>query len=345
MFRVGIVGFGRLAQEYYTSALRTLGDVTVAAVADPLEASRAVASASFPHAKIHSVYKDLLHQPIDALLVASPPSTHLAILNSALPMRIPIFIEKPFLLFDELKRLTPSVEARRLIMPNFNRRFWPAYRRLREICASGQLGRLRRAEFVLRVDVRPWLSVTSHRVEEAEGGALYDLGSSQLDLIRFVLGHKIQGLRATAKTVRWPSDEISIDAQLSNGTEVNCEVAHSDSNRERIIIFGDRALARIENPNRAVHFESRRSWTNAIVGYTKDALALAPKALLRRRSALHYTIRSSLAEFFGALKAHREFSPGFAEAEANTICLEAALSSIREKRLVEMSGIADSIHA
>ena len=123
----------------------------------------------------------------------------------------------------------------------------------------------------MRVDVRPWLAVTAHRVEESEGGALYDLASSELDLIQFVLGHKVVRLSANARTVRWPNDEISIDAELSNGMEVKCEVAHSDTNREGIIIHGNRAHARIEDPGRAVHVESGKSWTNGIVASFKDA--------------------------------------------------------------------------
>src|SRR5271166_4240418 len=294
MFQVGIVGFGRLPQDYYTSALRSLNCIAVAAVADPLPASRAASTRSFPAATIHSDYEELLQRPLDALLVASPPSTHLAVLNAALARRIPVFIEKPVLLFDELSRLEATEEARRLVMPNFNRRFWPPYIRLREICASGRLGKLRRAEFTLVVDVDPWLSITAHRVEQTEGGALYDLGSSQLDLVQFILGQKIVRIRAEAKTARWRNDEITLDAQLPSSIEVKCEISHSDRNRERIVISGDKAVARIENPNRAVHVETGPSWTNAIVERTKDALKLAPRALGRRQSALDYTVRCAL---------------------------------------------------
>ena len=226
MFQVGIVGFGRLPQDYYTPALRSLSGVAAAGVADPLPASRAACARAFPAASVHSNYDDLLDLPLDALLVASPPSTHLEVLNAALARRIPVFIEKPVLLFDELSRLEAIEEARRLVMPNFNRRFWPPYLRLRDICASGRLGKLRRAEFTLRVDVDPWLSITAHRVEASEGGALYDLGSSQLDLIQFVLGQKIVRIRAQAKTARWRNDDIAIEAQLGSGIEVACEISH-----------------------------------------------------------------------------------------------------------------------
>ena len=90
MLNVGIVGFGRLAQAYYTPALRTLRSVRVVAVADPLPASRTTASKAFPDATTYCDYQDLLSLPLDALLVATPPSTHLAILNAALRCPIPV---------------------------------------------------------------------------------------------------------------------------------------------------------------------------------------------------------------------------------------------------------------
>jgi predicted dehydrogenase len=349
MFQVGIVGFGRLPQDYYTPALRSLSGVAVAEVADPLAASRAACARAFPAASVHSDYEKLLGRPLDALLVASPPSTHLAVLNAALARGIPVFIEKPVLLFDELSRLEATGEARRLVMPNFNRRFWPPYLRLRDICASGRLGKLRHAEFTLRVDVDPWLSITGHRVEQSEGGALYDLGSSQLDLVQFIMGRKIERIRAHAKTARWRNDDITLEAKLGGGIEVACEISHSDRNRERIVINGDKAVARIENPNRAVHIETGRStgrsWTNAILQRAKDAWTLAPRALGRRQSALDYTVRCALAEFFAALSACRPFSPDFADAENNLACLEAALLSITEKRFVDIGPAANSLPA
>ena len=219
------------------------------------------------------------------------------------------------------------------MMPNFNRRFWPAYRQLREICASGRLGNLERAEFTLQVDMRPWLTVTSHRSDAREGGALYDLGSSQLDLIQYILGSKLMRLRAYAQTVRWPNDRIRIDAQLASGLEVVSELAYADRNREGIAIFGDKAAVRIENPNCAIHLAARHSWRHTI----EDAAAFASRAVFRNRSMLRYTIHASLAEFFSAVSAGRQFSPSYADAMENTRCLDAAMTSISNKQPVELN--------
>ncbi len=330
VIKIGIVGFGRLAQAYYTPALRSIGSVIVAAIADPLEVSRAAAGRAFPKATICHDYRDF--PTLDAILVASPPSTHLSVLNDVLPRRVPVFVEKPILLHGQLEALRVPCEALELMMPNFNRRLWPAYRRLREIVASGRLGNLQRAEFTLQVDVRPWLTVTSHRGDPREGGALYDLGSSQLDLIQYILASKLVRLRADAETRRWPHDQIRIEAQLASGLEVVSELAYTDRNRESIAIFGDRGAARIENPNCAVHLAARQSWRHSI----EDAAVFASRALMRHRSMLRSTIRASLAEFFSAVSTGGHFSPGYADAMENIRCLDAAMTSIPDKQVVEV---------
>jgi predicted dehydrogenase len=146
--KTAIIGFGRLAQIYYAAALRQFPNVEIVAVADPLAASRTAAAAKFPHAHIYADYHDLFEREnIDAVLVASPPSTHLHVWNEAARRRVPAFVEKPFVLPGELEHVESSQEVRQLLMPNYNRRFWPAYRELRDLCQSSRLGIVQRADF------------------------------------------------------------------------------------------------------------------------------------------------------------------------------------------------------
>lgn len=333
-----LVGFGRLAQIYYSAALRGLPITEVVAIADPLAASRAAAAARFPHAHIDADYHDLFEREhIDAVLVASPPSTHLAVWNEAARRQVPAFVEKPFVLVGELEQIESSPEARRLLMPNFNRRFWPAYRSLRDICQSSRIGNVEHAEFTLRANIRPWNSVTQHRLSPDEGGALYDLASSELDLIEYIFGEKIVGLRAQTETIVWPDDHVRLDVQLERGLRVSCEVGYSTRNCERIAIAGANASARIENPNAVVHVDSRSGRKFPLADWMTDTIAFGLKALRPERTMLRYTIAASLAAFFEALSMRRPFSPNFDDAVWNASCLEAAIRSIRENKFIEVS--------
>jgi len=343
--KTAIVGFGRLAQVYYAAALRRLPYVEIAAVADPLEASRAAAAAGFPHAHIYADYHDLFEREhIDAVLVASPPSTHLDVWNEAARRRVPAFVEKPFVLVGELKHVESSPEARRLLMPNFNRRFWPAYRSLRDICQSSRLGIVEDAHFSLVANIRPWNSVTQHRLSPGEGGALYDLASSELDLIEYVFGERIIGLRAESETIAWPDDHVRLSVKLERGLSVSCEVGYANSNCEKIAITGTKAGARIENPNAIVHVEPREQRKPKILltDWIADTLAFGLKALRPERTMLRYTIAASLAAFFEALSTRQPLSPNFDDAVWNANCLEAAVRSIHENKFIEVSALASA---
>ncbi len=345
MHRLAIVGFGRLAQRYYVPALRSFDAIEISAVADPLPASRAAVEGAFPGARIYSDYRDLLdHEHIDAILVASPPSTHLAIWNYAAKSRLPAFIEKPFVLPGELEHVDSSPETRRLLMPNLNRRFWPAYQRLREFCQSARIGSVQCADFNLRVNIRPWNSVTQHRLSPAEGGALYDLGSSQLDLIQYVFREKIVSLRANSRTVLWPADQISLSIKLESGVLVGCELGYARRNCESVAIDGTEGSLRIENPNASVHVHLNGARKNLVADWLGDTLAFGMRALRPERSMLRYTIRASLAGFFDGLSNGQPFSPNFDDAIENASCLEAAVRSISEDKFIEVTPTASSKH-
>jgi myo-inositol 2-dehydrogenase/D-chiro-inositol 1-dehydrogenase len=337
--KTAIIGFGRLAQIYYTAALRGL-PAEIVAIADPLTSSRAAATASFPHAHIYADYRDLFARDhIDAVLVASPPSTHLDVWNEASRRGVPAFVEKPFVLFGELEQAESSPEVRRLLMPNFNRRFWPAYRSLRDLCQSPRIGVVQRADFSLITNIRPWNSVTQHRLSPHEGGALYDLASSELDLIEFVFGEKIVRLRAQTETIVSVDDHVHLDLQLERGLAVSCEIGYATRNCEKVAVHGTKAIARIENPNAIVHVDPRgqRNRKLPLADWMTDTLAFGLKALRPERTMLRYTIAASLAAFFEALSMRQAFSPNFDDAVWNARCLEAAVRSIRENEFIEVS--------
>lgn len=340
-----IVGFGRLARRYYVPALCKLPTVEIVAIADPLPASRNAAASAFPRARIYDDYHDLFaREHLDAILVASPPSTHLDIWNNAAHCRVPAFVEKPFVLPGELEHVASPPEAHRLLMPNLNRRFWPAYQNLRELCASARIGTLERADFTLLVNIQPWNSVTTHRLSPGEGGALYDLASSQLDLIEYVFQEKIVSLRAQTDTIVWPDDHVRVSVQLERGLRVSCEVGYAPRNCEKVAIVGSKASIRIDNPNARVHVESAGSRKTPVADWLGDTLAFGLKALRPEHPMLRYTIAAALAEFFDALLSQRSFSPNLDDAIWNASCLEAAVRSIRENKFIEVSAPGSAPH-
>jgi predicted dehydrogenase len=197
VLRLGIIGFGRLAQDYYVPALRRIRRPLEICIADPLDRSRAAAAQALGSIPTYADYREALNrESLDAVLVAAPPSTHLANWRAAGANGLLVFMEKPFLLADELPQVDPANPAWRNLMIDFNRRFWPTYRSLAERVADGALGAVHHARFTLHVDAGRWSTVSDHLAHPREGGALYDLGSQMLDLVHVIFSRQPDALLA-----------------------------------------------------------------------------------------------------------------------------------------------------
>jgi predicted dehydrogenase len=316
------VGFGRLARSYYLPAIRRLGGATVVAVCDPLDASRAAARVAFPGgASCRDLDGLLPHRP-DALLIATPPSTHLALWNAAAAAGLPVFMEKPFVLAGQLASATRDADARRRLMVNFNRHFWPPYQRMRALVAAGTIGPTVSAEFTLHVDLLPWCSVTEHRLSPDDGGVLHDLGSQALAFVPWVLGAPPATVEVTLSSHRWRNDHATLRIGFAGGAVATCDLAYESRTYERVSLAGTTGRVRLEDPNMALHLEPAR--VDRRRGRVRDLAVFGYRGLRRSRSMARSSIHASLAAFVDAARHGRPFAPGWEAAVGNVRALEAA---------------------
>jgi len=338
VLRVGIVGFGKLAQEYYIPALQSLSDISVAAVVDPLLASQQAIKRLLPGAKSYSSSREFFQsESLDAVLIASPPSTHLQIWREANELKIPVFMEKPFILRDEIGHIEELRAASSPLMINFSRRFWPTYQSLRDRVHSGEIGKLKHAEFVLRVNIAKWSSVTQHRLNPIEGGALFDLGSQILDLARTIVGQEPTRLQAKIWKEKLEDDHIQINLNFESGCTALCEVAYSEHTQERVRVEGSSAVLRLDNPNMTIHREPAASPVHHLFGCIADIGSFGYKALRRDQSMLRFTVRESIKTFVHSLQSGGSFSPGLEDAVTIATYLQAAIQSSKTGKTIAMS--------
>ena len=240
-------------------------------------------------------------------------------------------MEKPFLVPGQFARLEDTPAAQHLFMINFNRRFWPPYRKLAALLRSGVCGILRRAELVFHIDVLRWCSVTNHRLAPEEGGALYDLGSQALDLARDLIGEEPVGLSIRTKSARWPSDHVGLRLAFADGLEFNCDVAYTAVTQESVMIEGADARLRLRDANMAIHVEAVDGATPRLADRLCDMLTLGYRGLRRNHSMARHSIRESLATFLRCLRTGEPFSPGFDDAARIARWLEAASRAVETK--------------
>src|SRR5262245_15976355 len=100
--RVAIVGFGRMAQRFYVPALKRLAPDAFYAIADPAEGARSRAQKIFAGVSCFATVEELANTALDAAFVVSPPTAHFAAFQTLVARNVPIFMEKPFPLPDEI---------------------------------------------------------------------------------------------------------------------------------------------------------------------------------------------------------------------------------------------------
>jgi len=336
--RLAIAGFGRLARGYYLPALRELGGIAPVAVADPLPASREAAARALPRARLYASAEAMLaEETLDAVLVATPPSTHQAVWRLAAAAGVTAFMEKPFLLAHQLAAFVPPPAPAPPPMIDFNRRFWPAYRLLAAMVRTGQAGEVEHADLRLEVDARRWTGVTAHRSDPGEGGALHDLGSHLLDLAWMLLGREPVRVHARAGSRRWEHDHVEAALELADGVTVDCALAYGGANREQVTIHGSRGTIRLREPNAHLHLTLAGSRASALREHLLDGAALAYRAAFRGRSLLRASIRGALGELIAALGEGRAPSPGLEDALRNAAWLEAVQRAIATGRPADIA--------
>lgn len=332
--RLGLVGFGKLVRDYYLPALRGLPGARVVAVADPLPDSRRAASQHLPGAALYAGHRAMLDGAgIDGVLVASPPSTHFEVWSEAAARGLPSFVEKPLLLSAQLARLAIRDEPR--LMVDFNRRFWPAYGRVRDLVRQRALGAPVHLEFVLHLDVLGWSNVTRHRLDLIEGGLLHDLGCHAIDLALEVVGQEPDGVTAVAASRRWTDDQLRLRLDFPDGSSATCDLGYGDRTREWLVVRGPEKTARLAEPNKALHVYLVSASRGPFVRWSQDAVALGYRAFRRSQSMGRASIRGALAAFVHSARTNSPFVPGFADGLRNAHWVAAAARSAAASGLAQ----------
>ena len=188
-FKWGIIGTGGIARAF-ANDIAYLGDHAIAAIGSRnLETAESFVK-TIPGAKAYGSYAELINDSdIDAIYVAVPHPSHKENVIAALNAKKPVMCEKPFAVnASEAKEMVTAAKANHVaLMEAMWARFLPHYAKIREIVASGVLGRIttihadhgqRLADQNIPRLIEPSLA----------GGALLDLGIYPISFAHMVLG-------------------------------------------------------------------------------------------------------------------------------------------------------------
>ena len=190
-FNWGILGAGDIARRHMAPAMCNAAGHRIAAIMrrDPAQA-RAFA-AEFGVERVYTEARDLLNDPaVDAVYIATPPSSHAELTALAAEAGKHVLCEKPIASTVLEARSMIAVCARhhvRLMVCHYQR-FNKRHQQIREWVQGGTIGRVVSVRMNFSSYSPPGPDAWRHSRAIAGGGPIMDLGSHCLDLLMYLCG-------------------------------------------------------------------------------------------------------------------------------------------------------------
>lgn len=191
-------------------------------------------------------------EEINAVYIATPPSTHATYAIMAMKAGKAVYIEKPMASnYEDCCRINRIAEATH--MPCFvayYRRCLPYFFKVKELVETGAVGKVVNVQVRFAVPPRdldynstnlPWRL----QPDIAGGGYFYDLAPHQIDLLQEMFGPIVEaeGITANRGGLYETEDSVSACFRFACGLPGSgswCFVAHESAKEDRIEIVGDK---------------------------------------------------------------------------------------------------------
>lgn len=238
MIRVGIVGLGKMGLSHQ-AMINVHPNVTLAAVCDSAGYVLDVMS-KYTGVRTFGDYETMLDQAdLNAVIIATPSSSHSAMVSLALERNLHVFCEKPFAL-DPGKgvELSRVANARGLVnQVGYHCRFVGAFQEVRRLLDLNAIGRLTHAtaEAYGPVVLRPKGSTWRSRRTEG-GGCLYDYAAHPINLLNWYFGapEAVGGTVLNCVFSEETEDEVYSTLYFPDGKSAQLAVNWSDGSYRKM---------------------------------------------------------------------------------------------------------------
>jgi predicted dehydrogenase len=188
--RVGVIGYGYWGPNLVRNFVEVSGS-TVTAVADRSSQRREAARQRYPWIRALEDASELIADPcIDAVVVATPVSTHFELALQALRASKHVLVEKPITTTSEqaLELIREARERKLVLMVDHTFVYTGAVRKIYELISTGQLGQIYYYDSV-RVNLGLF---------QSDVNVMWDLAVHDLSIIDRVMPHKPLAVAAHA---------------------------------------------------------------------------------------------------------------------------------------------------
>jgi len=273
--KLGIIGLGSIAQLVHLPILSKLENAELAALCEINKNRLKTIGEKYPSAKKYQDYKEMTeNENLDAVIIATPTSTHTEIALHCLKSNINVLIEKPIAInYEEAKEINNAAKKhKKIAMVGMNLRFRPDAMLMKSIINSGELGEL----FYIKCS---WLRKKSSaqkwfvNKKQSGGGVVIDLGIVLLDLALWMFNNnKIESV--SVQTFNHALKDIEESAigliRFENEQVIAFEVSwelYSETDSFSMVVHGTKGTAHL-NPLRvykrieSTHIDYTPSKTN-----------------------------------------------------------------------------------
>jgi predicted dehydrogenase len=272
--RIGALGAARITPMALIRPARHTSGVSVTTVAARNRGRAEKFARKHGIEKVHDDYDSLLADPeIDAVYNPLPNNLHAEWTLRALDAGKHVLCEKPFTSnASEAERVHEAAEqSDRVVMEAFHYRYHPLAQRLRELVASGELGKARFIETWMCIPL-PLPRDIRYRLDLA-GGATMDTGCYAIHMARTIAGEEPLVVSARAKLASEGVDRaMEADVRFPSGAEgrIHCSLWSWKVGKIAAVVKLDGGEIRALNPIVPQLFHSLK-WRKTGGSWTKES--------------------------------------------------------------------------
>ena len=250
----GFIGCGEVTEKKSGPAFSEVEGSCVVAVMSRDERKARSYAERHHVARWYTSAQELIDDPeVNAVYIATPPSSHATYAIMAMKAGKPVYVEKPLCAsYEDCARINRVSEETGIpCFVAYYRRYLPYFQTVKDIVDRQVIGKTINIQVRFAVPPRELDAANADNLpwrlqpDIAGGGYFYDLAPHQLDLLQHIYGVIIEarGIKANRGGLYQAEDSVSACFEFENGVPGSgswCFVAHESAREDRIEIIGDK---------------------------------------------------------------------------------------------------------
>ncbi len=311
--RFGIVGCGNMgcghAKNFFDGKIEN-GYITAVCDIDPTRLEFFKENFNNPDVSYFTDAEEMFKSGIcDCVMIETPHYSHPELAILAMDYGLHCIVEKPAGVYTlQVKKMLERAEkSDKILGIMFNQRTNPAFRKMREVILSGEIGEIKRTNWIITdwyrtqfyYDTSTWRATW---VGEG-GGVLYNQAPHQLDLFQWIVGMSPSRVRAFCHLGKWHDIEVEDDVtcycEYPNGaTGVFITTTADAPGTNRFEVTGTRGTLLFENDKvylTKLLLDEREHCVSCKSGFTKPKAEQTVELTLDGENSQHVGICNNIA--------------------------------------------------